>query len=89
MGKTQLELRFSPSHVAVETLFVLRPVQNNDMGLGFFAAFETSVHRRSANFGPIISVKWDRLTLTLNPFLEQTFGLPTGAPLTSEGRSSD
>ena len=47
------------------------------MGLGFFAAFETSVHHRRANafvFGPIISAKWDRLTLTLNPFLEQTFG---------------
>lgn len=65
------------SHVAVENLFVLRPVRSDDLGLGFFSAFETSVHHRSTNafvFGPIIAAKWDKLTLTLNPFFEQTFG---------------
>jgi hypothetical protein len=66
------------SHVALESIFVLRPLkQANDVGLGFFSSIEGSVHRSSTNafvFGPIIAAKLDKLTVTLNPFLEQTFG---------------
>ena len=66
------------SHVALENLFVLRPLkQSNDLGLGFFAALEASIHNRSTNgfvFGPIVAAKWNKLTVTLNPFFEQTFG---------------
>jgi hypothetical protein len=66
------------SHVALENIFVLRPLkQSNDLGVGFFAALEGSIHNRSTNafvFGPIIAAKWDKVTWTLNPFFEQTFG---------------
>ena len=37
------------SHVAVENVFILRQMQNNDVGLGFFSAFEASIHHRSTN----------------------------------------
>ena len=66
------------SHLAVENVFVLRPMtQRYNMGLGLFAAVEASVHRDSTNavvFGPIIASRWDKLSVTLNPFFEKTFG---------------
>jgi hypothetical protein len=68
------------SRVAVENLFVLKPMsaaQAQDVGIGFFAAVEASVHEDTTNalvFGPIVTAKWGALTLAFNPFLEQTFG---------------
>ena len=68
------------SRVALESIFVLKPMsagQAQDLGIGFFAAVEASVHQDTTNalvFGPIVTAKWDALTLTFNPFLEQTFG---------------
>ncbi len=67
------------THVAVENIFVLRPMKlGTDLGLGLFAALEGSLHRSSSTnavvFGPIIAARWGRLTTTLNPFFEQTFG---------------
>ena len=69
---------FRASRVAVENIFVLRPLkQSNDIGLGLFAAVEASINDATTNafvFGPIVATKWDRLSFALNPFLEQTFG---------------
>jgi hypothetical protein len=66
------------THLAVESLFVLRPMrQKHDMGLGLFAALETSIHGDATNalvLGPIVTARWDNLTWAFNPFLEQTFG---------------
>ena len=66
------------SRIAVENVFVLRSMKAaHDVGLGFFAALEASINHDSTNafvFGPIITTKWDRVTLAFNPFLEQTFG---------------
>lgn len=66
------------SRVAVENIFVLRPMKAaHDMGLGFLAALEGSIHDNTTNalvFGPIVTAKWDRLSVAFNPFFEQTFG---------------
>ena len=66
------------THLGIENIFVLRPMkQKHDVGLGLFVALEASIHDDSTNafvFGPIVTAKWDNLTWTFNPFLEQTFG---------------
>jgi hypothetical protein len=66
------------SHLAVENIFVLRPMkQKHDFGLGLFVALETSINSESTNalvFGPIITGKWNKVTWAFNPFFEQTFG---------------
>jgi hypothetical protein len=70
------EFRFAKA--AVENIFVLRPVPDKvGVGLGWFAAIEVSVHQDTTNsliFGPIATLKADKLTITANPFLERTFG---------------
>jgi hypothetical protein len=64
--------------LGIENIFLLRQMkQKHDIGLGFFVALEGSIHEESTNalvFGPIVTAKWDKLTWTFNPFLEQTFG---------------
>jgi hypothetical protein len=71
---------FRLGKMAVENLFVLKPVDAKaaqDFGLGWFTALDLSVHPDTANaliFGPIVTVKSQKLSLTANPFLEQTFG---------------
>ena len=68
------------SRVAVENIFVLRPMdekKKQDVGVGFFASVEASVREDDTNalfFGPIVTAKWDQVTLAANPFLSQTFG---------------
>jgi hypothetical protein len=64
---------------AVENIFVLKGLDEKrpfDVGLGWFASVEASVHPDATNsliFGPIASAKADALTVTVNPFLEKTF----------------
>ena len=66
--------------VAIENLLVLKPVDDKrprDIGLGWFAAMEASVHPDTTNslvFGPIVTLKSDKVSVTLNPFFEKTFG---------------
>lgn len=68
------------TRIGFENIFVLRPMdekKKQDIGIGFFAAVEASVRDDTTNalvFGPIVTAKWDRITLAANPFLEQTFG---------------
>jgi hypothetical protein len=66
------------THLGIENTFLLRAMkQKHDIGLGFFVALEASIHDESTNalvFGPIVTVKRDKLMWTFNPFLEQTFG---------------
>ena len=65
------------THAAVESIFVLRPMTDGSLGLGLFAALEGSLHRSSTNafvIGPIVAARWGRLTTTINPFFEETFG---------------
>ncbi len=68
------------TRVAVENIFVLRPMdekKKQDVGVGFFASVEASVRDDVTNalfFGPIVTAKWDQVTLAANPFLSQTFG---------------
>jgi|EndMetStandDraft_5_1072996.scaffolds.fasta_scaffold68521_2 hypothetical protein len=73
-----LDAEFRFAKAAVENIFVLRPVPEKvGVGLGWFAAIEASVHQDTTNsliFGPIATLKADKLTFTANPFLEKTFG---------------
>jgi hypothetical protein len=66
------------THLGIENIFLLRAMkQKHDIGLGLFVALEASIHDEHTNafvFGPIVTVKWDKLMWTFNPFLEQTFG---------------
>ena len=66
------------TNLGIENIFLLRPMkQKQDIGLGLFVALEPAIHNESTNafvFGPIVTVKWDKLLWTFNPFLEQTFG---------------
>lgn len=73
---------FRVARTVVENLFVLGKLGASqarpEVGFGWFTAVEISTHPDTTNaliFGPIISVKRDQLSLTLNPFLEKTFGL--------------
>ena len=65
---------------ALENIFVLKPISekaDRDAGLGWFAYVEVATEQTSTNaaiFGPILGAKIDRLSLTANPFLKQTFG---------------
>ncbi len=66
------------TNLGIENIFVLRQMQQKqDFGLGLFLALEPSIHDTSTNafvFGPIFTLKWDNISWTFNPFLEQTFG---------------
>jgi hypothetical protein len=74
------DAEFRVAKVAVENIFVLKAIDNerrNDIGLGWFAAFEAAVHQDTTNsfiFGPIMTVKAGKLAWTANPFLEKTIG---------------
>ena len=74
------EDHFKASRVALENLFVLKPIDDKrrlDVGLGWFTAVGASIHHDTTNalvFGPIVAMKLDKLVVTANPFLERTFG---------------
>lgn len=69
-------LRFAKA--AVENIFVLKPIpKQHGIGLGWFTSLEASVDHATTNsliFGPIVTLKDDRLSFTANPFFEKTFG---------------
>ncbi|MDX2158347.1 MAG: hypothetical protein SFW09_17760 [Hyphomicrobiaceae bacterium] len=66
--------------LAVESIVVLKPVSDQrtfDVGVGWFTGVEASMHSKTTNsalFGPILTLKADKLSFTANPFLERTFG---------------
>jgi hypothetical protein len=74
------EVDFRIAKTAVESLFVLKAIDNKrvrDIGLGWFTAVEASLHHDTTNsliFGPIVTHKSGKLSLTANPFFEKTFG---------------
>lgn len=72
---------FRVARTAVENLFVLGKIDAARglpaFGFGWFTAVEVSTHPDTTNaliFGPIASATLDRLSLTVNPFFEKTFG---------------
>ena len=71
---------FRIAKTAVENLFLLKAIADtraHDIGLGWFTAVETSAHPDTTNsliFGPIMTLKSEKVSLTLNPFFEKTFG---------------
>jgi hypothetical protein len=71
-------LRFAA--LGVENLFVLRPIDDkrtHDVGLGWFVGTQFSTNDETQNnvqFGPVVSVKLDKVSLNANPFFEKTFG---------------
>ena len=73
-------MNFRVARTVVENLFVLRPVDEKrpiDVGLGWFTAVEASVHQDTTNalfVGPIVTLAAQKLSFTVNPFLEQHFG---------------
>lgn len=74
------DVDFRIARTAVENLFVLRTIDDkrpHGVGFGWFTAVEASLHPDTTNsliFGPIVTLKADKLSLTANPFLERTFG---------------
>lgn len=71
---------FRVARMAVENIFVLRPVDDKrpfDLGVGWFAAVDASLNPHTTNtafFGPIITLAAQKLSFTANPFLERNFG---------------
>ena len=74
------DVDFRIARTAVENLFVLRAIDDkrpHGVGFGWFTAVEASLHPDTTNsliFGPIVTLKADKLSLTANPFVEKTFG---------------
>lgn len=73
----ELDLRLS--QVAFASIFVLKPVadeKKRDFGFGWFSEVSLAVHDDATNaavFGPIATLKADKLAFTANPFFEKTF----------------
>lgn len=71
---------FRLAGAAIANLFVLKPLSEeraNDFGIGLFTEVTASTHSATTNavvFGPVLTLKFDKLSFTTNPFLEQTFG---------------
>jgi hypothetical protein len=63
--------------VFAESVFEIVDVKKTGFGLGWFTAVGGAVYHDTTNvatFGPIIKFAHQGLSLTLNPFLEKTFG---------------
>ncbi len=63
--------------VFAESVFEIVDVKKTGFGLGWFTAVGGAVYHDTTNvatFGPIIKFARQGLSLTLNPFLEKTFG---------------
>ena len=63
--------------VFAETVFEIVDVKKMGVGLGWFTGIGGAVYHDTTNvatFGPIIKFAHRSLSLTLNPFLEKTFG---------------
>jgi hypothetical protein len=74
----QEDLRLA--NAAIESIFLLKGTDDKrtrDFGLAWFTGVDITTHRDSTNavvFGPIAKLKSDKLTFTVNPFFEKTFG---------------
>ncbi len=65
------------SSVFAESVFEIVDVKKTGFGLGWFTSIAGSVYHDASNvttFGPIIKFAHHSVSLTLNPFLEKTFG---------------
>lgn len=63
--------------VGIQSLLVLMKAEKHGLGLGWFNQLDVSTHHETTNatlFGPIIRFEAGKLSLTLNPFFEKTFG---------------
>jgi len=73
-----LDQDFRLARFAVENIWVFRPVpKQGGLGLGWFTSVEVATDPAATNsseFGPIVTLKGDKLAFTANPFLEKTFG---------------
>jgi hypothetical protein len=71
-------LRFAA--VGIENLFVFKPIDDKkdiDVGFGWFVGVQGAVHNEVQNnvqFGPVVSLKADKVSFNANPFFEKTFG---------------
>jgi hypothetical protein len=71
-------MRFSA--LGAESLMVFKPLDDKkdvDIGYGWFVGVQASTHNEAQNnvqFGPIMSLKADKISLNANPFFEKTFG---------------
>jgi len=67
---------FRIARTSVENIWVLRPTpKDGGVGFGWFTSVEASTDRATTNssqFGPIITVEVDKVTVTANPFFEKT-----------------
>jgi hypothetical protein len=72
------KMRFAA--VGIENLFAFKPIDDkktHDVGFGWFVGTQFSTNhetQNNVNFGPVISVKLDKVSLNANPFFEKTFG---------------
>ena len=68
------------AQAALGNIFILKGLdekRSHDFGVGWFTEIGISTHRDTTNtllFGPIATMKADKLSITVNPFFEQTFG---------------
>lgn len=61
----------------VQSLLVLMKAEKHGLGLGWFNQLDISTHHDTTNatlFGPVVRFEAGKLSLTLNPFFEKTFG---------------
>jgi hypothetical protein len=71
---------FRLANAAIENIILLKRIdekQTRDFGLAWFTGTDIATHRDSTNavvFGPIATLKADKLTFTVNPLFEKTFG---------------
>jgi hypothetical protein len=74
------ELDARLAQAAIGNIFVLKGIDEKrafDAGIGWFTEVSFSTHGDTTNtvvFGPIVTLKADKLSLTANPFFERTFG---------------
>ncbi len=89
-----LDEDFRLAKSAVENIWVFRPVpKEGGLGLGWFTSVEVATDRVSTNesqFGPIVTLKDDKLAFTANPFLKRRSGATASrvSPSTMAGTSS-
>jgi hypothetical protein len=73
-----LEQDFRLARSSIENIWVFRQVPKaGGLGLGWFTTVEVATDAAATNasqFGPIITLKDDKVTFTANPFFEKTFG---------------
>ncbi len=74
------ELDARLAQAAIGNVFVLKGIDDKrafDAGVGWYTEIGISTHGDTTNtvvFGPIMTLKADKLSLTANPFFEKTFG---------------